>query len=327
MTAPRPLPERPGAADLGPGAWAQFEPLLVAAFEAMLADGGPGYVVLSLLDGSPDADAEAGCAPYVQFVSYANGTSLRAEIVGDAYLAPQYRFDAATDEAMRFMGWEGNDETEANWHRAIEAGAGEEAGLARDLVHALRDTFGITHPHLLVHRADGCGEVPALLLGLCAQDDVPHDAPEPAASIFEQTVCEIGDRDDLLEQVTAVLRECLPEMPGQVEIDDDGDLQVIAAGQFVWVRVHELKPLVEIFTLAVDKVRSPRDAAVEVGILNRHHDWITWDVRDRSVWQKVVVPASPFAPAHLAWAMSLFLDTLLATRADLALRLQGKAAR
>ena len=73
-------------------------------------------------------------------------------------------------------------------------------------------------------------------------------------------------------------------------------------------------------------VRSRRQTAVELAVLNRDHVWAKWTLRERAIWQQVMVPAAPFAPQHLLGMVDGFFEVLAATRDDLALRTLGKVA-
>ena len=44
------------------------------------------------------------------------------------------------------------------------------------------------------------------------------------------------------------------------------------------------------------------------------------------MWQHIVIPGLPFAPAHLDAMLDVFLETMTATRDDLAFRVGGRVA-
>ena len=84
-------------------------------------------------------------------------------------------------------------------------------------------------------------------------------------------------------------------------------------------------PAIVISTRVAHGARSRRQAAVEVGILNRSNAWVWWQVIGRDIVQTATVEALPFAPHHLMTTMEVFLDAMK-TRDDLALRVGGDVA-
>ena len=107
--------------------------------------------------------------------------------------------------------------------------------------------------------------------------------------------------------------------------DEDDDLFVEHLGQRVWVQVLPDAPAIVISTRVAHGARSRRQAAVEVGILNRSNAWVWWQVIGRDIVQTATVEAMPFAPHHLMTTMDVFLDAMK-TRDDLALRVGGEVA-
>ena len=52
----------------------------------------------------------------------------------------------------------------------------------------------------------------------------------------------------------------------------------------------------------------------------------SWTLHDRSVWQTILLPGSPFVPSHLDAMLDVFFKAMTATRDDLAYRLGAKVA-
>ena len=121
----------------------------------------------------------------------------------------------------------------------------------------------------------------------------------------------------------SLLRE---KYEGEPTIDDDGDFVLHHLGQPVWVRVRADQPAVEIMARVAHDVHSRRATAVEIGLLNRDNLWVRWTLRDRTVWQTLVLPGSPFVPSHLDAMLDLFLEAMTSTRDDLAYRTGAKVA-
>lgn len=182
--------------------------------------------------------------------------------------------------------------------------------LVHRAVMVLRNIVGVPHPQLLTHRADGpCARL-SPVLGLAWTG-----GPRPAPEAYVET-----DREVLLDIVEDALNGVY-----DVERDEDDDLYLEHLGQRVWVQVLPDAPAVVISTRVAHGVRSRRQAAVEVGILNRSNPWIWWQVVGRDVFQTATVEGMPFAPYHLMTTMAVFLKAMQ-LRDDLALRVGGEVA-
>ena len=174
----------------------------------------------------------------------------------------------------------------------------------------LRNIVGVPHPQLLTHSADGpCARL-SPVLGLAWTG-----GPRPAPEVYAET-----DREVLLDIVEDALDGVY-----DVGRDEDDDLFVEHLGQRVWVQVLPDAPAIVISTRVAHGARSRRQAAVEVGILNRSNAWVRWQVIGRDIVQTATVEAMPFAPHHLMTTMEVFLDAMK-TRDDLALRVGGEVA-
>lgn len=107
---------------------------------------------------------------------------LRAELSGNAFLAPAHGLDEEASQSLRMMGWHGNDDVERNWF--LECPIGHAPIAAAMVVGALAEVFGIGHPQLLTYDAFGPHSVTAAGLGLEATDEVPAEAAAgPAAPL------------------------------------------------------------------------------------------------------------------------------------------------
>ena len=291
--------------------WNQLARCLADHLGRMTAD--EDHLVLELPRGH-----DGGTTPYAQFAGFDDGQMLRAELSGDAYLTPASRLDAEWCDALRVMGWLGNDDEEPNWY--IESPLAEVKVVAGLVVGALREAYGVAHPLLLTYHAWGPAAAGAAELGLSATEDVPVELPDapdgPVAFVAD-------DRDELVELVLIVLEVKFGERP---DVDDDGDLVLAHLDQPVWVRVRPDTPGVEIFARVAHSIHSRRATAAELAVLNRNHPWVKWTLEERTVWQRIVIPALPFAPTHLEAMVDIFLATMTATRDDLAFRVGGRVA-
>lgn len=307
-------------------AWAAFEAGLVGYLTTITDPDEGDHLLVEVTD--PDPDGEAGCPPYAQFAACGDGTSIRAEISGNAYLRAHFRLGDDAAGWFARMGWaggaaaEGGDVEERNWYVVAPIDRGEE--VARVVVEAMRDRFGIVHPQLLTYQAWGPSADEAEGLGLCATGEVPVDEPVLGhKSIFGELALQPGNREELLGFVGSLLRE---KYEGEPTLDDDGDFVLHHLGQPVWVRVRVDQPAVEIMARVAHDVHSRRATAVEIGLLNRDNLWVRWTLRERTVWQTLLLPASPFAPSHLNEMLDLYLAAMTETRDDLAYRTGAKVA-
>lgn len=266
------------------------------------------------------AGSGPGCTPYAQFAGFGAGTMIRAELSGNAYLAPVHHLADEWCDGLRMMGWSGNDEAEPNWY--VERPLADAGIVAATVVGALRQAFGVEHPQLLTYNAFGPHADSAVVLGLAATEDVPAELPATEPLALPPMLLP-SDRDALLSMVTTSLHARLGEAP---TVDDDGDFVLSHLDQPVWVRVRQDQPAVEIMARVVHGVRSRRATAAEIALLNRDHLWTTWVLGGRDVWLRLPVPAYPFAPGHLASMLDVFFDAMGKTRDDLAFRVGGRVA-
>lgn len=303
--------------------WSKFESLLAGYIATMVEPDGDDHLILEL-----PGDDEGGTAPYAQFAGFGGGTMLRGEISSNTYLGRSFLLDERgrlllDDAGFTLQHDDAGDPL--NW--ASDRPLHEAVALASQVVFALRDVFGIPHPHLLTCRAWGPAAVSVGVLGLSPSDEVPVDViPPPGNPDYRprlKTVYKPKTRAKLVELVGRVLER---KYDGEIDVDDDGDYVISHLGQPVWVRVREDQPAVEIIARVTHEVRSRRATSVEIGILNRDHAWAKWELHGRAVWQRLLVPGFPFAPAHLDAMLDVFLTSMTTTRDDLALRVGGRTS-
>src|SRR3546814_8808949 len=89
----------------------------------------------------------------------------------------------------------------------------------------------------------------------------------------------------------------------------DLDFVITHDGTPIYVRVSPGMPMVEILTRLAHDVRSRRQAALEVSVLNRTHPMVKFLLHDRSVLLVLSIPAMPFAHHHLAALLPDFIST------------------
>ena len=174
----------------------------------------------------------------------------------------------------------------------------------------LRTAAGVPHPDLLTHRAGGQITQMSPVLGLAWTG-----GDRPPLDFYIET-----DREALVDLVEDALTDVY-----SVGRDEDDDVFLDHLGQRVWVRVLPDAPAIEITTRVAHGATSRRQAAVEVGILNRSNPWIWWQVVGHDIFQTATIESMPFAPYHLMTTMAVFLKALQ-LRDDLALRVGGEVA-
>lgn len=297
-------------------AWTDFASALTGYLGEMTADTG---IDGNLLIGVPSGDDEHGCAPYAQFAS--TGTTIRAELSGNLYLASAHELSEESANYLRLCGWQGNDEDEPNWY--VEAEDSDVDVVATEVAEALHHHFGVPHPTLMTCRAWGAGAENAIHLGLTGSEEVAIETT-PVMSAVDPTAVHLpSSPDQTRDVVAALLRDELDLKP---EVDSDGDLVVTWEGQPVFVRADPSQPMIKVFARVAHDVHSRRRTAIEVGLLNRDHPWAKWLLDDRSVLQTMAIPAMPLVPAMVKELLLNFFLTMTATRADLVLRTGGVAA-
>ncbi|MGH3502995.1 MAG: TY-Chap domain-containing protein [Nocardioidaceae bacterium] len=308
--------------------WDELEEVLSDYLATMVDPHEGDHLIIELA--APGHEGGVGCPPYAQFAGFGDGQMIRAEVAGNTYLSPQYQLVEDGCDFLAMVGWSGNDEAEPNWY--VERPVGGAGEIANQAVWVLRYYFGVAHPQLLTHQAWGPAADGVSVLGLCATGDVPTDEPHapavPAAlrggeSVLERLALKPANREDLLNILERLLRE---KYEGEPTIDDDGDFEFDHLGQPVWVAVRDEQPAVEIMARVAHDVYSRRATAVEIGLLNRDSLWVKWTLRDRTVWQTLVLPGVPFVPSHMDAMLDLFFEAMTSTRDDLAYRIGAKVA-
>lgn len=329
-------------------AWADLERRLSARLASMSTDDGGDHLVVLLPDDSSTGNR------YVQFAAAGDPVRIRGEVVGNRYLEPAGRLDGATLQRLVDWGWTLSDDEHADDHlhgqhpsdhvrdehggtatgggeppqdvegnHHCEVDRGDAAVLASRVVPVLRDIFQLPTPELLSVQAWGPTEHRVSELGITLVADVPVDvvdATEPDEPLEPVLAHFPGGVDELADMVSTVVEE----FTGAPAVrDEDGDFVLERDGQVLWVRARADQPAVEVACAVLHGVRSRRQTAVELGLLNRDHTWTRWLLRGRSIWMTVVVPGAPFVPQHLSAMLAVAFDAVAENREDLALRTGG----
>jgi hypothetical protein len=291
-------------------AWELFEEGLATYLACMRHQGD------HLIVEAPDGGEEEGTAPYAQFAVF-GPDAIRAELSGNTVLREEHRLpDDVAESLVEHGGWEAPRVDQGFTNYAVECDLDSVGAVAAMVRFALADVFAIPDPGLLSYRAWGPASEHAELLGLLSSEEIAVEAGGASLAVMPR------DHDHLVELVEGVLAEVFDE---PVEQDDDEDFVIEAGRSRAYVRVRRDQPTIEVFALVVCEVRNQRQAAVEVGLLNRDTVWTKYVLRGRAVLQTVCVPAAPFVAEHLASVVPMFLGELESVRDDLALRTGGRA--
>ena len=326
-------PTDPTGRDFGESSavtWGRFELRLAAYLSTMVDPDAGDHLVLEV----PGDSGSTGCAPYLQFAAFGDGAMIRAEVSSNRFLAPGHHLSPQQMRELETLGWCGADAEHPNHY--LERSVTEVALVSATTVVVLRDLFHLPYPELLSVQAWGPAATEIAILGLPDTADVPADIVDAPAETGDvptgavdaasaPQVLEVLYTDDRA-QLLGCVRDALRERCGvEPTIDEDEDFVLIHLNQPVWIRVGKDDPVVVILARVVHSVRSRRQAAVELGILNRDHPWAKWTLRERSVWQTLLISGQPFAPEHLGDALDAFFASMTETRDDLALRTGGTA--
>lgn len=315
--------ESSGAQDLlpDPECWTRFGMELEGVLGSMAATG--DRLTLDL----PGVADASGAAPRARFAvqSTRGGPYLRAEIRGDAQLAPRFALGVAGERELYGNGWRAVRELDGRaslWTRRL--GCGDEArALGPQLVSVLRDHSAVIRPEFLSMTVDGPAAASALGLSLVVGGaEVLHELPTAAGTPLLDASTPVSPENR--GQMVALVREAVTGWLGEeTKVDDDGDVLVMRDESWMWVHAMPEQPGVELSSCVVSGVADRRAAAVELALLNRNSRWLNWILRDDDIWQIAHIPGAPFVPSHLTKMMDVFMDALVAVTPDLTLRTQG----
>ncbi len=311
-------------------AWVRFQRKL-GDFLADL-DAGATTVIETLVSSDP----QAGTGPFIRFAALPDQTSLRAEAAGNRHLAAPYRLGRAQIGQLEAAGWtppgdstDGRDHDSAH-HTSDQTFDHSDRGndgsggspfftvvLPRDRadlialmsVRALRDVYAVPHPALL---QGGPLEAPPV-----AEPAVP--ATEPELDLLQLL------RPESPEELDRYVEQTLRVVLGREAFrDEDGDFPIRVGSVMMFVRPLQTEPVVEVFSPLIRDIGDREQALIEVSILNRDTEFISYHVGGSTIVARMHVPAFPFVPNHLAALLSRMAETLDGADDDLALRVHGR---
>ena len=271
----------------------------------------------------PTASAEGlgGSVPYVQAIREAG--AVHVEVASNQCLAPRFRMPKPARQRLRAQGFhKPTGEGLPNYWARFPLDQVQDAALL--LVTALREVYGVEHPAFLTteHAAlagylrDGGGP---------ARESLPEREPPmrpwvPAPG--EDLAAYPEDVDDLQRQIADALLPMVGQVP---EPDEDGDVGILAGRRsVVFVRPAGPLPQVVVHSTLVVGVADRKAARAAVANLNRSYPGIQFVLVGGLIDACVVLPATPFVPAHLRVTVDRLVNLLPTIDADLAHRVRGR---
>ncbi len=295
-------------------AWSRFQASLA---DHLVGMGDDDTLLIEVEVADDDLD---GAAPYVQFAGFGEGTMLRGEVSGNAWLDEKYELGGDQCDRLAHLGWcpptagpaEDAGEGSANFFLDVELTEGDR--LAVMTVRALREVFGVPDPAFLIAE-DLVDETRTVPLPP-KPSAVAADAEEPVATTAES-------QEHLQELVDAALTQMFGSTP---EKDEDGDIPVPWGSALVFVRVEESAPVVQLFGILVEGVTDLERAAFEVNVLNRDNRFLKFFLAGDRVVAQLHLPAWPFVPEHLRTMLGGMASRLDEIDEDLVARVGGRRA-
>jgi hypothetical protein len=315
-------------------AWSRFHQLLVDGFERHDgADGGRIWATFRV----PGAVADSGPTPAVRVFRPSQAQGIYVWIADTDHLDPAYRVG---EDARRFLvdnGWEQLGSTFAVRDEP------DTRALAAQVMHALRQVFGVVHPAFLELgngalalmgpgwaalvgpveadlAAAGDDEEPEGEEERCTCADGDHDL-QPWAEGEEPLAVVVESSDELLDAARRSLVPLLGHLPC---VDEDGDIVVAGDRALLWVAVSDQEPRLDAFSTILTGVRRRAQAAIEVGLLNRDHPLLKFRLVGDRVVVRAELTAVPFCPAQLRLVVDRLHDALSDVAGDLAARCGGE---
>lgn len=291
-------------------AWVRFQRKL-GDFVADLEDGDLS-VVHALLPSEP----EEGTGPFIRFSAHAGGTMVRAAAASNHFLAPAYQLTQEDVDVLVGGGWRAPDPSLVGEPEAalfvVEQPRRRADLVALMSVRALRDAFGVPHPAFLQGGPlepapvvePGSGHEPERVPDFELMQLLRPESPEELDHFVAQTLTEILGREAYR--------------------DDDGDFPVRVGTVVLFVRPLASEPIIEVFSPLIRDIADRDRALLEVSILNRDAQFISYHLTGSTIVARMNVPAFPFVPNQLAVLLSRMADTLDTVDEDLSLRVGGR---
>lgn len=298
--------------------WVRFQRKL-GDFLADLEDGATSIVHALLA-----SDPEQGTGPFIRFSAHDGGSMIRAEAASNHVLSGPYQLTEADAAELSAAGWQAPAPEPAGPGAPTEGGADqrslfflvEQPRQRADLValmsvRALRDAFGVPHPAFL----QGGPLEPAPV--------VEPESDRVATGEPEFDLMQLL-RPESPEELDRYVAQTLTEILGREAYrDDDGDFPVRVGSVVLFVRPLTADPIIEVFSPLIRDIADRDHALLEVSILNRDAQFISYHLGGSTIVARMNVPAFPFVPNQLAVLLSRMAETLDSLDDDLSLRVGG----
>lgn len=278
-------------------AWRGFEERLIEE----LAEIGEGSFCVAV---SGDSGGEPGgdeCLPYLQFAG--DDDLVLAEVAGNEFLDEAFALDADQHETLQALGWSPPDgEHRPNWWCDVPR---EQVDLLRSMVsETFQLVFSVVHPQFLESTRPG----------VVCEDEAAAEPEPPLVLGFPES------SDGLVDLIERALT---PVFGPEIQRDPDGDFPICTGVVPLWIRVHDDRPSVRVFSYVVCGVQNTDQVAVELGIANRRTPLVKFYASGDVVVAAVDLPAMPFVGAQLLHTLDEVRDLLNDLAPDLALRVDG----
>lgn len=290
-------------------AWVEFGEGLDSFLEGV--DDG-GRLTLEVIVGE---QPHSGQPPQVQF------TRVEDEILlllrPDADLARPYRLRGKSLRRLERWGFTLADAQAGSPHftRVVLSEDPDFSGMTRAAVKVLRRLYGVIHPALL--EVEGS---PDLVSWMHLIQVAP---PEPTAYALPEQEFP-ADPEVLRDLIGQTLSHLLGET---ARPDQDGDYPVQVAGWTFWVRPMTGAPCVEIFGAVIDDVSDRRHAYRVLRRVNAVTPVGTFEMHGHRIGVVARVPAAPYVPEHLIFALHTLGDRLEETAGRLLAKVGGHPTR
>ena len=295
--------------------WVRFQRKL-GDFLADLEDGATA-VVHALLPSDP----EEGTGPFIRFSAHDRGSMIRAEVASNHYLSGPYQLTEADVAELVAAGWQAPSSGEADdtgpttdrsFFFLVEQPRQRADLVALMSVRALRDAFGLPHPAFL----QGGPLEPAPVVEAESEREMRG---EPEFDLMQML------RPESPEELDRFVAQTLTEILGREAYrDDDGDFPVRVGTVVLFVRPLATEPIIEVFSPLIRDIADRDHALLEVSILNRDAQFISYHLGGSTIVARMNVPAFPFVPNQLAVLLSRMAETLDGVDEDLSLRVGGR---
>jgi len=254
--------KRPSTASTRSEAWDLFGDQLAGALAEMEA----GQYLVVNVRGRPEY--------YVQFAQ--GGTrGLRAETASNANLEDWELLDEEAKGVLDRLGWRAPADVSSSgttggapnysktWSVPVPY-----AAVAALAVRTFDEVLEVRRPEELAYRA---------FTEAGAELSLPRLAIAPERSTWPRPPTRIPSHGQLLQEVKAVMRTIIGA--DEVVVDEDGDIPVRVDGAMVFVRVHQVVPVVSVFSPVIWDMGIPVDIAETLNDMNATIRFAraTWD--------------------------------------------------